>query len=207
MTIALTQAGKRFGYEWIFRGLTYRFESGTSYALTGPNGAGKSTLMKVLSGHLSLSKGDIRFEENGQQVAPDAVYRWISMAAPYIELIEELTLSELVHFHARMRPFRNGIAPEQVLDMLQLKGARHKAIRFFSSGMKQRLKLALAICTEAPILLLDEPTTNLDTAGARWFAELLEAHSVGRIVVVASNVPDDLRLCTQSLSILDYKTG
>lgn len=206
MTIALTQAGKRFGYEWIFRGLTYRFESGTSYALTGPNGAGKSTLMKVLSGHLSLSKGEIHFEENGQQMAPDVIYRRISMAAPYIELIEELTLSELVHFHARMRPFRNGIVPEQVLDMLQLKGARHKAIRFFSSGMKQRLKLALAICTEAPVLLLDEPTTNLDTAGARWFAELLETHSAGRIVVVASNVPEDLRLCTQSLSILDYKT-
>ncbi len=207
MTIALTQAGKRFGYEWIFRGLTYRFEAGTSYALTGPNGAGKSTLMKVLCGHLSLSKGEIHFEENGRRVEPDVVYRRISMAAPYIELIEELTLSELVHFHARMRPFRNNIAPDQVMEMLQLKGARHKAIRFFSSGMKQRLKLALAIYTEAPILLLDEPTTNLDTAGVRWFAELLEAHSAGRIVVVASNVPEDLRLCTQSLSILDYKTG
>ncbi|MCS7035975.1 MAG: ABC transporter ATP-binding protein [Saprospiraceae bacterium] len=205
MTIALTQAGKRFGYEWIFRGLTFRFEAGVRYALSGPNGSGKSTLMKVLCGHLSLSKGEIRFEENGQVLEPDAVYRRVSMAAPYIELIEELTLSELVRFHERMRPFRPGITAKNVLDLLQLKGARHKAIRFFSSGMKQRVRLALAICTEAPVLLLDEPTTNLDATGAYWYAELLHAHSTGRIVVVASNIPDDLRECTRTLSILDYK--
>jgi len=205
VVISLTDAGKRFGYEWVFRGLTYRFETGTRYALTGPNGSGKSTVMKVLSGHLSLSKGEIRFEENGQALEADQVYRKVSMAAPYIELIEELTLHELVHFHAHLRPFRAGWAPEEVFEVLQLGRARHKALRFFSSGMKQRVRLALAICTEAPILLLDEPTTNLDAAGAGWFAELLEAHSSDRIVVVASNVAGDLQQCTQALSVLDYK--
>ncbi len=206
MTIVLTQAGKRFGYEWIFRGITYRFESGMCYGVCGPNGSGKSTLMRVLSGHLSLSKGKISFEESGRFLEPNVVYRRVSMAAPYIELIEELTLSELVHFHEQMRPFRNHLKAEAVLDLLCLKGAHHKAIRFFSSGMKQRVRLALAICTEAPLLLLDEPTTNLDAAGARWFAELLQAHSAGRLIVIASNIPEDLRSCTHTLSILDYKT-
>ncbi len=206
LNIALTDAGKRYGYEWIFRGLTFRFVAGERYAITGPNGSGKSTLMRVLAGHLSLSKGQVCFEENGRTIDPDAVYRYVSMAAPYIELIEELTLRELVAFHGQLRPFREGMGPEDVLEVLQLGRAQHrKMLRFFSSGMKQRVRLALAICTEAPLLLLDEPTTNLDVDGARWFADLLQAHTSGRLVVVASNVAEDLSFCNQSLCVLDYK--
>lgn len=205
MTVTLTNAGKRFGYEWIFRGLTYCFQTGQRYALTGPNGCGKSTLMRVLSGHLSLSRGEIRFEEQGRALEVDAVYRRISMAAPYIELIEELSLSELLQFHERLRPFRGNLDAACLVELLHLRTARHKPLRLYSSGMKQRVRLALAICTDAPLLLLDEPTTNLDAEGVRWFADLLEAHSAERTVIVASNVEQDLQLCTHRLSVLDYK--
>ncbi len=203
--IALTNAGKRFGYEWIFRRLTYRLEAGQRYGLAGPNGSGKSTLMRILSGHLSLSQGEICFQHNGQKLGTDLLYRHVSMAAPYIELIEELTLRELVFFHSRLRPFRKGLSAKEVIDLLGMRRVQEKPLRFFSSGMKQRVRLALALCTEAGIVLLDEPTTNLDAEGIRWFHNLFQAHSAERLVVVASNILEDLQLCAQILSVFDYK--
>jgi len=161
--------------------------------------------MRVLSGHLSLSRGEIRFEEQGRVLEVDAVYRRVSMAAPYIELIEELSLGELLRFHERLRPFRENLDATRLVELLHLRTARHKPLRQYSSGMKQRVRLALAICTDASLLLLDEPTTNLDAEGVRWFADLLEAHSAERTVIVASNVEQDLQLCTHRLSVLDYK--
>ncbi|MFN0015288.1 MAG: ATP-binding cassette domain-containing protein [Saprospiraceae bacterium] len=205
MTIQLTDAGKRFRFDWIFRGLHYRFQSGGRYALVGPNGSGKSTLMKVLSGHLSLSRGNIVFEENGKALDSDVVYRRMSYAAPYIELIEELTLGEAVQFHARLRPLLPGLSAETMYELLGLPRTRNKELRFFSSGMKQRVKLALAICTDAPVLLLDEPTTNLDQNTVRWFKNLLETYIGERLLVIASNDPGDLELCREEVNIMGYK--
>ena len=205
MTIHLTNAGKRYRFDWIFRGLDCRLVAGDRYALLGPNGSGKSTLMKVLSGHLSPSKGKVVFEENGKALDPDAVYRRISYAAPYIELIEEFTLEEAIAFHARLRPLLPGCTLEGLYELLELPRARTKALRFFSSGMKQRVKLALAICTDAPVLLLDEPTTNLDVQAVRWFKQLVETHTGNRLLVIASNDPGDLELCREQINILDYK--
>jgi len=205
LTIQLTDAGKRFRFDWIFRGLNYRLSSGGRYALLGPNGSGKSTLMKVLSGHLSLSKGKVVFEENGKALDPDAVYRRVSYAAPYIELIEEFTLDEALRFHARLRPLLPGVTVENLYELLDLPRARHKELRFFSSGMKQRVKLALALCTDAPVLLLDEPTTNLDLNAVRWFKNLVETHIGDRLLVIASNDPGDLELCREEINILDFK--
>ncbi len=205
MTIHLTDAGKRFRFDWIFRGLNYRLASGERYALLGPNGSGKSTLMKVLSGHLSLSKGKVIFEENGKVLDPDVVYRRVSYAAPYIELIEEFTLEEALQFHTRLRPLLPGFSVETLYELLDLPRARNKELRFFSSGMKQRVKLALALCTDAPVLLLDEPTTNLDLNAVRWFKNLVETHTGDRLLVIASNDPGDLELCREEINILDFK--
>lgn len=206
MTITLTDAGKRFRFDWIFRGLTQVFSAGERHALLGPNGSGKSTLMKVLSGHLSLSKGKIRFEDAGKALDPDVVYQKISFAAPYIELIEELTLEEAIRFHTRLRPLLPGLTPDRFYALLDLPRARTKELRYFSSGMKQRVKLGLAICTDSPVLLLDEPTTNLDVNAIAWFKDLLAEHAGNRLLVIASNDPGDLELCTQQLNILDYKS-
>ena len=205
MEITLTDAGKRFRFDWIFRGLTHHFAPGTSTALLGPNGSGKSTLMKVLSGHLSLSKGKISFSNQGAAVSPDEVYRYVSYAAPYIELIEEFTLEEALDFHIRLKPLLPGLDKEALLDILQLPKAREKEIRFFSSGMKQRVKLATAICSDTPILLLDEPSTNLDTNAVAWFHALYRQYSAERLCVIATNDPTDLALCAERLDILGWK--
>jgi ABC-type multidrug transport system ATPase subunit len=207
MFIKLENVGKRYRYEWIFKNIKQDFESGNAYAILGPNGVGKSTLMKILSGYLSPSKGEIIFSENSlsPSLEPDDVFKKISYAAPYIDLIEELTLKEAIKFHQRFKPFYEGVTEQTIYDLLNFKKAKNKEIRFFSSGMKQRLKLVLAFCSETSILLLDEPTTNLDAQGVDWYLNLVEQFAKDRLIIVASNIEHDYRFCQKHLNILDYK--
>ncbi|MDX2133175.1 MAG: ABC transporter ATP-binding protein [Saprospiraceae bacterium] len=204
--IALEQLGKRFRFEWIFRNLTARLQPGDRWAVLGPNGSGKSTLLKILSGHLSPTKGRIHFFQHGQKTDPGAVYRQVAYAAPYIELIEEFTLDEILLFQARLKPFMPGLNPQSIPELIELPGARHKSLKYFSSGMKQRVRLALAICSDTPVLLLDEPSTNLDKAAAAWFHALLDRYAEGRLVVIATNEQADVEACRQFLDIRTYKT-
>jgi ABC-2 type transport system ATP-binding protein len=205
VTIQLNNAGKRFRYDWIFKNLSTEFRPANRYALLGPNGSGKSTLMKVLSGHLSLSKGTITHALNGKTIDPDHLYRQVSYAAPYIELIEELTLTESLYFHTQLRPLRSGMNADDLYNLLELPRALNKELRFFSSGMKQRVRLALAICSDTPLLLLDEPTTNLDVQGIMWFHHVLEQHASNRLVIIASNDASDVERCNEHLHINNWK--
>ncbi len=205
MDIVLKDVGKRYRLEWIFRQLDYRFNSGGRYAILGPNGSGKSTLMKILSGHLSPSKGQIDFQTATQKFDRDDLYRQVSYAAPYIELIEEFQLLEAIRFHQGFKPLLDGLDAEAVVTLLGFQKSRHKEIRFFSSGMKQRLKLALAICSDTALLLLDEPTTNLDTQGMDWYRQLVAQYGGDRTIIVASNIEGDYTFCEEQLDIMDWK--
>jgi ABC-2 type transport system ATP-binding protein len=205
MEIALSNAGKRYRLDWIFRGVNYTFRQGERHALLGPNGSGKSTLMKCLSGHLSPSRGKISFVDSGREVAPDAVYRHVGYAGPYIELIEELTLEESIRFHTGLKPLLPGLTAAALFELLELPRARQRELRYFSSGMKQRVKLALAICSDTPILLLDEPATNLDLNAIAWYKDLVATHAADRLVVIASNDPDDAAFCPVHLNMNDLK--
>lgn len=205
MNISLENIGKRYRLEWVFKGIHFQFERGGRYAILGSNGSGKSTLMKVLSGHLSPSKGKIVYDAGGRQIQPEDVYKHISYAAPYIDLIEELTLEEAIAFHSNIKPLLPGMTPTRILDLLSLSRAQRKEIRFFSSGMKQRLKLVLAICSDTPVLLLDEPSTNLDQQGVDWYARMVEEYAASRLTIIASNDPHDMAFCTRHLNVMDYK--
>ncbi len=215
--IELKEIGKRFRYEWIFKNLSHTFENGKSYAVLGPNGSGKSTLMKILSGHLTPSAGQITFYNKDKKTDSDVVYPLISYAAPYIDLIEELTLSEIIAFHSKFKPLSKKLSgststakTNALIDLLGFQKSKNKEIRFFSSGMKQRLKLALAVCSETPILLLDEPTTNLDAQGVEWYQNLVNDYVLNistqeKLVIVASNIEHDYLFCDEKLDILGYK--
>ncbi len=206
MNIHLQNIGKRFRYEWIFKNINIKFESGNKYAITGANGSGKSTLMKVLSGHLSPSKGNIFYKINDKIIEKENVYQYVSYAAPYIQLPEEMTLAELLSFHQKFIAFQNNISTKNIIEILNFKNASKKEVRFFSSGMKQRLKLALAICSDSSLLLLDEPTTNLDTQGMKWYAQLLEEYTLAnRLTIIASNVASDYAGSKEIFNIMDYK--
>ncbi|MDN5288559.1 MAG: ATP-binding cassette protein [Mucilaginibacter sp.] len=206
MTITLNNIGRRFNRDWIFRGIDYTFNSGQTYAILGPNGSGKSTLLQVLNASLSPSAGAIDFTFQEKPVATDQVFNHLSLAAPYLELIEEFTLSEMVDFHFKFKKYKDGIGKAELIALLNLPKSENKLIRYFSSGMKQRLKLILAFCADTPMLMLDEPTSNLDTQGVDWYLSLVQRFATGRLTIVCSNQEHEYGFCDQRLSISDYKS-
>ena len=205
MFIEITNLSKRYRFDWVFKNISQTFSPSERWALLGPNGSGKSTLLKVLSGHLSPSKGSITFKAGEQILEAENVYRSVAYAAPYIELIEEFTLEEAIAFHQRLKPLLPNVDAQRLQERLALPKARHKEIRFFSSGMKQRLKLALAICSDTPLLLLDEPATNLDQQGIAWYKALIAEFAADRLTIIASNDPHDAEFCPNHLNIMNYK--
>ena len=201
LQISLHNAAKRFNKDWIFKGLDYTFEMGKHYALIGNNGSGKSTLLQVIAGYIGLSKGTITWDKHDTH----SIYKQISLAAPYLELIEEFTTIEQFEFHEQFKPLIKDISIDQIIDMIGLKQASHKQIRYFSSGMKQRLKLALAIFSEAPILLLDEPCSNLDKEGYALYHMLIQQYAFHKLIIVGSNDPMEYNYCKDCVNLLDYK--
>jgi ABC-type multidrug transport system ATPase subunit len=206
MTISLEKVGKRFNYDWIFRGIAFTFETPGTYAILGPNGSGKSTLLQILAGSLHTSEGSISYRDSdGSPIAAEQVFQYVSLAAPYLEVVEEFSLLELLDFHRQFKSFLGGLTPGDVIRAIGLEDSRHKPVRLYSSGMKQRVKLAQAILSDTPVLLLDEPCTNLDEAGVRLYHRLLSRYAPGRLVVVSSNDPREYEGCKAQFSITDYK--
>ncbi len=205
MTIALNKAGKRFNRDWIFRNLTFQFESGNSYAIIGSNGSGKSTFLQVISGAYHLNEGHCTWTD-GATLPVEKVYRHIAYCAPYLELIEEMTLLEFLEFHQHFKPFVAGMTPKKIIEEIGMQAAAHKRIQQFSSGMKQRAKLAQCIYSDVPVLLLDEPCTNLDRQGIDLYYTLIDQYAKNRLVLVGSNDEVEYKFCTQRLNIMDYKS-
>jgi ABC-type multidrug transport system ATPase subunit len=199
--ISLHNAGKRFNKDWIFKDLNYTFEMGQHYALIGNNGSGKSTLLQVIAGYASLSKGTISWGDYDT----NSIFQQISLAAPYLELIEEFTTIEQFEFHEKFKPLNSVLSHEQIIELVGLKAAAKKQIRNFSSGMKQRLKLALAIFSDTPILLLDEPCSNLDKEGYTLYQTMIAKYAMHKLVIVGSNDPQEYAFCNQQINLMDYK--
>ncbi len=204
MDIVLADIGKRYQFDWIFKQVSYQFNSNSACAITGFNGSGKSTLLKLIAGIESPSKGTINYiDTNRQKIEKSELFKQLSIVAPYQELIEELTLKEALNFHFSLRE-GDGYHPE-VLEAAQLDKSFNKQIRDFSSGMKQRLKLILGLYTKSKILLLDEPTVNLDSQGTDWF--LSEIHKLlhKRTIVVCSNLKHEFEYCSEILQVDQFK--
>jgi ABC-type multidrug transport system ATPase subunit len=198
--------GRRYGRQWIFKHLSHDFQPGTATAVLGPNGAGKSTLLSILAGQLLPTEGQVNYSLGGQSLAVADVPRQLAYCAPYLELPEDFTLLELLAFHTRLKPLRPGLTAAGLVDIMYLQKARHQPVREFSSGMKQRLKLGLALYAAAPLLLLDEPTTNLDATGAAWYLEhVARVRDASRLVIVSSNVPAEYAFCEAQVRITDFQ--
>ncbi len=201
--IRLNQIGRRFNRDWIFRQIDYRFVSGERYAILGPNGSGKSTLLKVITGSLTPSEGTISyFSGSGHSEIPaEQFYRHMTVAAPYMELIEEFSLRELLRFHFRNKEFLPGFDQGSLADRIGLSSSMDKPLRFFSSGMKQRVRLALACGSSSDVLLLDEPISNLDHQAIDWYHQLLEDTVGERVLIICSNQPEEYKSCKAVLQL------
>ena len=205
MKCKLTNAGKRFNREWIFRNADLEFTSSDSYAITGPNGSGKSTMLQCIGGMLQFSEGGIEYTKDDTQLANEQVYRQISFCAPYFDVIEEMTLAEFFQFHNQFKSFIYNLSIQQVIDEVGLNYAKHKQIRFYSSGMKQRVKLAQAILSDVSVILLDEPCSNLDAPGIELYHSLINKYCKGRLVIVCSNDEVEYSFTNERISVLDFK--
>lgn len=205
MKINLSQGGKRFNREWIFRNATLDFLPHLSYAITGPNGSGKSTLLQIIAGMLQLSEGTITFT-NDTEIPAEKAYEQISFCAPYLEVIEEMTLLEFLAFHFRFKACLNSMDIPTIIRLVDLAPAAGKQIRYYSSGMKQRVKLAQAIFSDTSVVLLDEPCSNLDQKGIELYHTLMQEYCANRLVIVSSNDEVEYRFCTKRISITDFKS-
>jgi ABC-type multidrug transport system ATPase subunit len=201
MKIKLNGVGKRFNREWIFRHLDLEFSTGTHFAITGPNGSGKSTLLQIIAGATTLSEGEIQYFILDKQIPPEKMFNYVSITAPYMELIEEMTLTEFFNFHSKLKPLIKGMSMMEIITFIDLKNAAHKQIRNFSSGMKQRVKLAQAIFSDVPLVLLDEPTTNLDAEGMILYHKLVKNFCNNRLLIVSSNDFREYDFCEVAIEL------
>jgi ABC-type multidrug transport system ATPase subunit len=204
--IILTGTGKKFNTEWIFRELSYSFEKDHSYAILGRNGSGKSTLLQVIAGSIHPTSGQVKYSKGGQEIPVEKIFHHLTIVAPYLELIEEFTLREMLDFHFFFKSPVAGYTIPGIIDRIGFKDPGRKTIRLFSSGMKQRVKLILALFSDVSVVLLDEPTMNLDEAGTNWYLQLVNEMMKNRIILVCSNLQQqETTFCKEKLFIEDYK--
>jgi ABC-type multidrug transport system ATPase subunit len=205
LKIQTKNASKRFQYEWIFKNLTLNLTPGDSLAITGSNGSGKSTLIKCLTGAIPLSDGEIIYQLEDSALESSVWYQHLAIAAPYLELPEEFTLLECIDFHFKFKKSIDSVSARDLAEILYLEDHLTKPVSQFSSGMKQRLKLGLALFSDIQVIFLDEPTSNLDRKGVEWYSKLIQEYQKTRILIIGSNEPREYDFCNQKIRMEDFK--
>lgn len=207
MDVVAENLSKKFSTTWLFQHVTITFRSGHTYAITGTNGSGKTTLLKIIAGYMAPSSGNVFFHENEKTIPAEQHYQKVSMAAPYLDLVEDFSLREMMRFHFTFTyPGFTTVQQAKLIDTIGLTHSIDKPVKLFSSGMKQKLKLALAIANPKPLLLLDEPTTNLDAANKEWYREFLLQHAPDKTIIICSNQPEEYDFCAKEvIKIEDFQ--
>jgi len=170
--------------------------------VTGPNGSGKSTLVKILSGLMRPSGGLVEYFLNNHKLGAEDHFRYVGFVAPYLQLYSRLTGWENVQFFAKILGV--GKTREEFLELFAqfgLKGREHDSLYTYSSGMRQRMRYVVALMHQPPILILDEPTSNLDVHGVKIVYELIQKRAAKQIVIIATNEPDEAKFGTQEIKL------
>lgn len=206
VSIQINNLGKRFVNEWIFKGLTLSILPGEKLVIKGANGSGKSTLLQSIASFLIPTKGEVVWKTDNRIIEDDTIFKHLSMASPYMELTEDFTLKEAIHHQQIFKGYIKGFSYADILNLMQLEASADKQLKNFSSGMKQRVKLGLAILADCPVLLLDEPCSNLDHSAIAWYQHMIHEYGKHRTVIVCSNaVKEEYLFCNNSLEIENYK--
>ncbi len=205
MKIKLTNLGKRYNRQWIFRNINLEFNANKHYAITGPNGSGKSTLLQVIGGAVTHNEGSIAYSEENILLPSENIFTKISITAPYLDVVEEMTLYEFFSFHKKMKGWINDVPTDKIIEIIHLEKFSSMPILYFSTGMKQRVKLAQAIFSNVSLILLDEPATNLDEEGISLYNFLIKNYCHNRIVIVSSNDKNEYSFCEEKIDMMNYK--
>lgn len=194
MKLIVNNIGKDFAEKKIFSGISFELETGKSAAIIGPNGSGKTTLVKIICGLIRPSRGTVEYSIGGKTIETQAFHKHIGLVGPYLELYEELTAMENLLFFAKMKRVTN--AKETIIflmDRLNLANREDDQVKTYSSGMRQRLKYVFALLGNPKMLILDEPTSNLDAEGIESVYEIMSEQKKENILLIATNDQEDLK--------------
>ncbi|MDP2209618.1 MAG: ABC transporter ATP-binding protein [Bacteroidota bacterium] len=197
---------KIFNGRKIFSDINFQLENKSALAITGRNGSGKSTLVKILAGVLSPTNGQVDFYLNGKSIDLQNRYQYFGFVAPYLQMYDEFTAMENLELFARIR---NIEVDKDYIDLLlkrvNLYERKDSYVREYSSGMKQRLKYAFALLHKPPLLILDEPRSNLDAEGISVVYQIIQEQKQSGCVVVATNDSEDIQFCNQEIDLNQFR--
>lgn len=203
MEVQLLDVGKKFGKKWIFKAVNFTLCAGKKYALTGHNGSGKTTLLKIAAAAALPDKGKVCYTQEGKRIPANELYRYLAFTSPHANLPEEMTLSEICRFYHHLKPLEMPLS--EFLERTALKEAENKPIGHFSSGMKQKLQIALALFSENRLVLLDEPSANFDAENTQWLKDEISQLSSKKTLLLSSNRQVVLSACDQVIKIEQWK--
>jgi heme exporter protein A len=205
-SVEAVSLNKVFGRRLIFNNINFKFENNGIFGISGPNGSGKSTLIKIIAGITSPSSGKVIHNSNTIAVIPEKLHNHIGFVSPYLVLYDEFSAWENLNYFSEIRnvPFDS----EKVtflLDRFLLLNRKDDFVKIYSSGMKQRLKFIFALMHSPQLLLLDEPTSNLDAEGKDKVYSILKKEADLSIIIIASNEESDLEICSSCIHLEQYK--
>ena len=190
MKIILNNISKKYNKKYVFKNFSYQFEN-KYYSITGSNGSGKTTLLKIILGYITPQNGNVTYYKNNSKIEDDN-FGFFSFASPYQEIIEEFTLNEIIHFHFKFLSPINKMKENEIINLLEMEEYSNIKISNFSTGMKQKVKLGLALFSECEFTLLDEPCSNLDDKGIIWYHKNIEESLKFKKIIVASNNKNEI---------------
>jgi heme exporter protein A len=197
---------KTFGRRLIFSSINFKLNSSKIFGISGPNGSGKSTLVKIIANIISPSSGKLVHNLDGTEIKPEQLHNHIGLVSPYLVLYDEFTAYENLSYFSEIR----GISfdkekVDNLLNKFLLYNRKDDLVKTYSSGMKQRLKFIFALMHSPQLIILDEPTSNLDDEGKEVVYELVKEEGNKNIVIIASNEKTDLKLCSETIDLNNFK--
>lgn len=202
MELTAKRIVKRFGHFLVLKNISLKISSGSAIAITGPNGSGKTTLVKILCNLMAPTRGEVIYQKDGKKIERENIFQYIGLVGPYLQLYQELSAQENIDFFARMRNLKNYSARvKQLMELFNLSGREHDAVKTYSSGMQQRLKYVCALLHEPEVLFVDEPRSNLDQAGIEAVYSILQEQKKDKILVISTNDQEDLTLADQIIQV------
>ncbi len=205
-TVELKNLIKYFGRRLIFDGINFALTSRNIYGVSGPNGSGKSTLVKIIADLISPTRGKVNHKFGDKIIEPEELHNYLGFVSPYLFLYDEFTAEENLIYSCNIRGVKyDKERADHLLSQLNIYDRKKDLVRGYSSGMKQRLKFIFALLHEPQLIILDEPTSNLDNPGKEIVYQIIAEESRRSLIVIASNEDSDLGLCTEVIELEKFK--